>query len=1204
MVDTTLAFNILARDKGASAVLDKVARASDNTARSLEKSGKVSDMVAKASDRLVKARAAESTALDRVQVAELRLSEIRQNSDSQSSKVVAAEKALAKARRDAAIAGGTALKASKALGEALDKEGKTSGNGFLKSLKSVGKEVPRVVKGWFTGNGSSVFKQLGENVGGGFMSSFLGVLKTPVIGPAVLVGITAAITSVAAPAGAIVAGGLVAGAGAGLAAIGLKFAAESSVVKQIWAKTASDLGGQTRTISAPFETTLARMSDVARRTFATFRPELEASFKDLAPAVTAFGNQVGTALGKLAPAVRPLSDAFRSVLGAEGPALIGVTTKLSASLIKLSESVQKNPAVLADLTRGVGDLAGDLVGLITNLNNADAAFKKLTGVSSVTALMTSVRGAVGAVTGPINLLSQGFTKLAGATDPVGHGFHYTATSAQEAATATGYWTQGMTLAQAKSVALGGAVAKSAHEIHAANVAAQLAASAFDRQTAATQRTIDALNRFSSTLLADKNAQLDYAQSVADATAAIKENGKTHSLASQKGRDNYRALLQVAAAAGVQRDAMLKANDGNVKAAASARSSRADFVRLATQMGYTVPQAKAMAASMIAIPNVTRTAKLQANKADLEAKLRSAKAQLADKSLTATKRAKLEATIAQLQAGIKAAKAALATVPASKTVNITTTFTTYRNLVETKSVGGIPAGIAAPHRAGGGPVSAGQPYIVGEKRPELFVPNVNGTILPKVPSATVGQSIASGLAAGVTGGAATAYAATAQVANGMIAKARDVLGIASPSKAFAQLGLYITQGFRTGLLGSAKQVQSAMSSLMSKVLNIAYNAADTKRSIQNTITTLNQQLAAARSKLKPITHGMSAKEVAAAQRSNRAVEATIRSLSVRLKTARTDLANVNAIASRLGTTPKRSAVLAMLQRENTAMQKLANARAVTAVQLKAAQDKLAAAVQVRDEFKQSITDAAISFNSIANIQPPEGGQLTASGIIAQMTETLRRTQVFAANLAKLKAKGLNATVYKQIAEAGVDQGGAIAEALLGGNANTFNTINRVQANINSAAAGLGDTAAKNLYQAGVDAAQGLVNGLLAKTKALDAASKKLAAAIVAQIKKTLGIRSPSKVLEWHGSMAGQGFIRGIEGEYGRARSAADGLGLSAVPGRSGAGAGARGAAASSAPNIYITVQGALDPNAVARQIQQLLLRYTRTGGVASAAGVIR
>ncbi len=37
------------------------------------------------------------------------------------------------------------------------------------------------------------------------------------------------------------------------------------------------------------------------------------------------------------------------------------------------------------------------------------------------------------------------------------------------------------------------------------------------------------------------------------------------------------------------------------------------------------------------------------------------------------------------------------------------------------------------RQHGGPVSAGEAYIVGEERPELFVPNQNGTILPSVPT---------------------------------------------------------------------------------------------------------------------------------------------------------------------------------------------------------------------------------------------------------------------------------------------------------------------------------------------------------------------------------------------------------------------------------------------------------------------------------------
>ena len=43
------------------------------------------------------------------------------------------------------------------------------------------------------------------------------------------------------------------------------------------------------------------------------------------------------------------------------------------------------------------------------------------------------------------------------------------------------------------------------------------------------------------------------------------------------------------------------------------------------------------------------------------------------------------------------------------------------------------------RAAGGPVTKGQPYIVGEKRPELFVPNSSGKILPRVPESTSGSA---------------------------------------------------------------------------------------------------------------------------------------------------------------------------------------------------------------------------------------------------------------------------------------------------------------------------------------------------------------------------------------------------------------------------------------------------------------------------------
>jgi tape measure domain-containing protein len=50
----------------------------------------------------------------------------------------------------------------------------------------------------------------------------------------------------------------------------------------------------------------------------------------------------------------------------------------------------------------------------------------------------------------------------------------------------------------------------------------------------------------------------------------------------------------------------------------------------------------------------------------------------------------------------------------------------------KGIGGFLGGVLGGlFRENGGPVKAGQPYIVGERQPELFVPRRSGTIIPKV-----------------------------------------------------------------------------------------------------------------------------------------------------------------------------------------------------------------------------------------------------------------------------------------------------------------------------------------------------------------------------------------------------------------------------------------------------------------------------------------
>jgi uncharacterized protein (UPF0147 family) len=69
-----------------------------------------------------------------------------------------------------------------------------------------------------------------------------------------------------------------------------------------------------------------------------------------------------------------------------------------------------------------------------------------------------------------------------------------------------------------------------------------------------------------------------------------------------------------------------------------------------------------------------------------------------------------------------------TLLANSILNRNSLFTSSSQLEEQARLLGSFTGIV-PGRARGGPVSAGQAYVVGEEGPELFLPNVNGAIAP-------------------------------------------------------------------------------------------------------------------------------------------------------------------------------------------------------------------------------------------------------------------------------------------------------------------------------------------------------------------------------------------------------------------------------------------------------------------------------------------
>jgi hypothetical protein len=134
------------------------------------------------------------------------------------------------------------------------------------------------------------------------------------------------------------------------------------------------------------------------------------------------------------------------------------------------------------------------------------------------------------------------------------------------------------------------------------------------------RDLDAANR---TLY---GSQTSAAQAIADATAKIKDNGKALSLNTQKGRDNRKALEDVAGALTTNYQNYVKVNGVGAASEGVADRNRAAFIKLAQKAGYAAGAAEDLATELGLIPG-KKTTQIVANTHDAQGRIAALKAQL-------------------------------------------------------------------------------------------------------------------------------------------------------------------------------------------------------------------------------------------------------------------------------------------------------------------------------------------------------------------------------------------------------------------------------------------------------------------------------------------------------------------------------------------------------------------------------------------------
>lgn len=114
-----------------------------------------------------------------------------------------------------------------------------------------------------------------------------------------------------------------------------------------------------------------------------------------------------------------------------------------------------------------------------------------------------------------------------------------------------------------------------------------------------------------------------------------------------------------------------------------------------------------------------------------------------------------------------------------------------------------------------------------------------------------------------------------------------------------------------------------------------------------------------------------------------------------------------------------------------------------------------------------------------------------GVVSKLKEVVAKTKAFAQQLTSLKAAGLAPDLFKQIVDAGPDVGGQLATEILAGGADSVTALNDTFKELQTVTEGVAEQTAVVMFNAGVEVAGGLVNGLLAQEAALVAAAKTLA-----------------------------------------------------------------------------------------------------------------
>jgi tape measure domain-containing protein len=360
---------------------------------------------------------------------------------------------------------------------------------------------------------------------------------------------------------------------------------------------------------------------------------------------------------------------------------------------------------------------------------------------------------------------------------------------------------------------------------------------------------------------------------------------------------------------------------------------------------------------------------------------------------------------------------------------------------------------------------------------------------------LGENIILGMANGLAASAPDAYAAAEAVSNGLIDKFNDVFQTASPSKVMYNIGKFVGEGFANGLRGSQSDINAAFAKMNEELTEAMVTA-------RETIAKEQEKLDKLRSEKKPD-------------------EAAIRKAQETIKENNDLLARSSAAHTTL---------VKQLKGEKSELIGLVNDYDKITERLKGAKDALLEATKTRDDAIKGFTDQYSQLPQIVKEGvDAEGNKIQVADQLGPYLDALKfqtdAVAAYQATLDQLRKLGLDDVTYQKLLKEGPENQ-RFADQLLSGGRTAIQSLNTLDQNLMRVSKTLAVNAGKNLYQAGVDAAAGLVKGLQSKQSDIRKQMETIAREMVRALKKELGIKSPSTVFAEIGRFAMEGMAKGF------------------------------------------------------------------------------